>query len=306
MSGFSFLNHWKKFEIPETVVFSQDDDGFNKINITTASSTAEIYLQGAHVTSFQKKGEDPMLFMSSSGRMARGKMLHGGIPLCFPWFGNREGETLSHGFARLHSWDLKLVSVTAEGSVMLEFQLPQELMKAAGWMSVNVNYRVIVGEKLSLQLIVTNPSASTESFFYEECFHSYFLVENIDKITIQGLKDLHYLDKTENLVSKIELSDAIPITQETNRIYLNSTEPIEIHDFLKKRIIRIEKYSSRSTVVWNPWLKNAKLIPDFGPEDYKKMICVESGNVGQYSKELPPGATACLSLDLSTRRDVQE
>ncbi|MCF7729756.1 MAG: D-hexose-6-phosphate mutarotase [Chthoniobacterales bacterium] len=305
MSDSSFLDHWKKFEIPGTVIFSQDDDGFNKINVTTASSAAEIYLQGAHVTSFQKKGEDPMLFMSSSGRIARGKMLHGGIPLCFPWFGNRQGETLSHGIARLHPWDLKLCGVTAQGSVILEFQLPQKFMKDAGWMPVNVNYRVIVGEKLSLQFNVTNPPTSKDSFFYEECFHSYFLVENIDKITIHGLKDLHYLDKTENLVSKLELSDAIPITQETNRIYLNSTEPIEIHDSLKKRTIRIEKYSSHSTIVWNPWMKNAKLIPDFDPEDYKKMLCVESGNVGAYSRELSPGATACLSLDLSTRRDAQ-
>jgi D-hexose-6-phosphate mutarotase len=363
MRNSSFLDHWKKFEIPGSVVFSQDDDGLDKINITTEFSTAEVYLQGAHVTAFQKKGEDPMLFMSSSGRMARGTMLHGGIPLCFPWFGKRDGEALSHGFARLHPWDLtrilhldhlrkpgsqmdvaleshfdlggrdsysptskcspalphqpsqppshdqseisglKLVEVTSQGSIMLEFHLPQELMKAAGWLPVSTIYRVVVGETLSLQLQVTNPPTNTESFFYEECFHSYFLVEDVEKVTIHGLKDLHYLDKTENLVSKLELSDAMPITQETNRIYLNSTEPIEIHDPLKKRIIRIEKQASRSTVVWNPWIENAKSIPDFAPEDYKKMLCVESGNVGKYSQELAPGGALDLSVELSSRKD---
>lgn len=306
MSDSSFLDHWKKFEIPGVIAFSQDGDGFDKINITTEVSTAEIYLQGAHVTAFQKKGEDPMLFMSSSGRMARGAMLHGGIPLCFPWFGKREGEALSHGFARLHPWDLQLVGITRDGFVLLEFELPQELMASAGLLPVKVRYRIIVGETLRLDLQVANPPASTESFFYEDCFHSYFLVEDIEQVTIHGLKDHRYLDKTEDLASKLELSDVISINKEMNRIYLNSTGPIEIHDRLKKRIIRIEKHASRSTVVWNPWIENAKLIPDFAPGDYKKMLCVESGNVGEYRQEAPPGATCGLFVELSTIQDAQE
>lgn len=300
----SSLEQLRHFEIPGKVAFFKDANGLIKINITTAFSTAEVYLQGAHVTAFQKKGEDPMLFMSSSGRMARGNMLHGGIPLCFPWFGKHAHEELSHGFARLHPWDLKLVGVTSKGSVLLHFELPQEFFKAAGWLPVVAMYRIVVGEKLKLDFQVCNPPTNTESFLCEDCFHSYFLVDDVEQVTIRGLKDHHYLDKTQDLVSKLELSDEIRITQETNRIYLNATGTVDIHDPLKKRIIRIEKKGSLSTVLWNPWIENAKSIPDFDPEDFKKMICVESGNVGQYAKEIPPGETWCLFVDLSTIKDA--
>ena len=36
-----------------------------------------------------------------------------------------------------------------------------------------------------------------------------------------------------------------------------------------------------STVVWNPWDKKAKLIPDLGDEEYKHMLCVEAAAVAK-------------------------
>ncbi|MFZ4115917.1 MAG: D-hexose-6-phosphate mutarotase [Chthoniobacterales bacterium] len=291
------LDQWKHFEIPGKVAFSKDSDGLVKINIATPQSSAEVYLQGAHVTAFQQHGEDPMLFMSASGRMSRGTMLHGGIPICFPWFGNRPGEKLSHGFARLYPWDLITATVNAQEEVELLFQLPQTLLKESGWLPVETFYRVTIGEKLTLELNVNN--TTQELFSYEECLHAYFLVGDIGETTIHGLKDLHYLDKTEDLISKLEHEDEIPITQETNRIYLNSTAPIEIHDRAQKRTIRIEKNFSHSTVVWNPWSEKAKTLPDFAPDDFKQMLCVESGNVGEFAKELPPGKVSVLQVQLS-------
>lgn len=34
-----------------------------------------------------------------------------------------------------------------------------------------------------------------------------------------------------------------------------------------------------SAVVWNPWAKKAKAMPDLGDEDYKIMICVSSAAI---------------------------
>lgn len=32
-------------------------------------------------------------------------------------------------------------------------------------------------------------------------------------------------------------------------------------------------------VVWNPWDKKAKAMPDFGDNEYKYMLCVEAATV---------------------------
>ncbi len=294
-------NLQQQFEIPGRVALVKDQDGLVKVIVTSEQSTAEIYFKGAHVTSFQQKGEEPLLFMSPSAKMPRGNMLHGGIPLCFPWFGNREGEKLSHGFARNSIWDLAKTGINSNNEVKLMFQLPKSILQEAGWAPVEVFYGVTVGKKLHLELTVNNTTSIP--FVYEECFHSYFFVGDINQVTVQGLKGLTYLDKNEDFAVKQEQLDVLPIVGETNSVYLDSKEPIEIHDRLLHRTIRIEKECSRSTVVWNPWAEKAKEIVDFGPEDYRHMLCVESGNVKDFTIQLAPGKTSSLHVQLCSRHN---
>ena len=298
MSANIFAELKKQFEIPNYVTLMMDEDELIKVVAESDHSTAEIYLKGAHVTSFQQKGEKQLLFMSPSAKMPRGNMLHGGIPLCFPWFGNREGETLSHGFARNSLWDLVKTKGKSDGSVELTFQLPSSILREAGWAPIEVLYRVTVGKKLQLELIVNNTTSLP--FSYEECLHSYFLVGDISQVTVHGLKGLTYLDKNEDFAAKQELYDELPIVGETNSVYLGSTAPIEIHDHALQRTILIEKENSRSTVVWNPWSEKAKEIADFGAGDYHHMLCVESGNVKEYTLTVAPGETSSLLVQLSS------
>ena len=62
----------------------------------------------------------------------------------------------------------------------------------------------------------------------------------------------------------------------------------------------MEKSGSQSTVVWNPWMAKAQQMPDFANDEYQRMVCVESGNVGPQAVKLAPGATAKLKVKLST------
>lgn len=290
-------NKLEQFSIPGKIAFSCDQEGYWKATIETAWSRAEIYLQGAHVTSFQKKGEAPLLFMSSSARVGRAHMLHGGIPLCFPWFANREGEKLSHGFARVSLWELFETTDSGE-EVLLRFRLPHGVFAAAGWAPVDAELTVCVGKTLTLALKVHN--STQENFCYEECFHSYFFVGDITKASVHGLCGLTYLDKTEEFATKVEQANEVTFGGEVNSVYLNSSEPLEIHDDAHQRMIRVEKTNARSTVVWNPWKENAKKIIDFNPDDYQKMLCVEAGNVKEAALQLAPGETSEMTMTLST------
>ncbi len=267
------------------------------LQVITPWSTSEIYLQGAHVTHFKKKDEPPLLFLSQCSRFEEGQPIRGGIPVVFPWFGPREGLN-QHGFARLKNWELKEFAPASDGSVSVRFRLP-DYPEASTFLPFTADYIVTVSNILKLELVVTNKS-ETEEFVFENCLHTYFEVGDINKIFISGLKGVRYLDKVENFLEKTETEEMLRIRSEVDRIYLNTADPVEIVDQSLNRKIRIEKQASLSTVVWNPWIAKAQQMPDFGNEEFERMVCVESGNVAANQIRLPPKESSHLTLMLSS------
>ncbi|MEI9865139.1 MAG: D-hexose-6-phosphate mutarotase [Limisphaerales bacterium] len=271
-------------------------NGLPLVKVRTLWSTAEIYLHGAHVTGFQKNGEPPLLFMSAKSLFAPDKAIRGGVPICFPWFGSREGLP-AHGFARVTAWELVATDVLPDGGVRVRLRLPEKAGGANAFRG-RAEYIVTANEQLTLELQVTNTTAEPLSF--EECLHAYFSVGDIDEVAITGLKGVTYLDKTEKNAGKLESGDAIKIVSETDRVFLDTTSTVEIHDAKLGRKIRVGKTNSASTVVWNPWAAKARAMSDFGDEEYKQMVCVEAGNVGQNQITLAPGETSSLKTILSS------
>lgn len=268
------------------------------IEVTTAWSTAEVYLHGAHVTHFQKQNEPPLLFLSRVSRFDAGHPIRGGIPIIFPWFGPREGKP-AHGFARLKAWDLKEIVPATNGSVRLRLGLPQS-EEASEFPPFTVEYSITVGAALELELAVTNTSKNRDLVF-ENCLHTYFNIGAIDQIEVAGLKGCAYLERAGGgSVRREETGDAIRIEAEVDRAYLKTAGAVEILDRAFCRRIRVEKTGSNSTVVWNPWIAKAQAMSDFGDEEYRQMVCVESGNIMDDKLSLPPGRTAQLTARISS------
>jgi glucose-6-phosphate 1-epimerase len=267
------------------------------LEVTTAWSTAEIYLQGAHLTRFTRKGETPLLFVSQCSRFTEGQPIRGGIPVILPWFGMREGMG-QHGFARVKTWELKEFVPAPDGSVSVRLCLP-DCPEAASFPPFSADYIITVSQNLSLELIVKNKTKD-EPLTFENCLHSYFEVGDITAVSVTGLKGATYLDKVANFSQKTETGDEIRIASEVDRIYLNTTGPVEVQDPRLGRKIRIEKQGSLSTVLWNPWIARAQQMPDFGNDEYQRMLCVEAGNVASNEITLPPGETSTLKVSISS------
>jgi glucose-6-phosphate 1-epimerase len=284
-------------EIHGRVTFLDGQNELPMLVITTPWSTAEIYLLGAHVTQFKKKGGAPLLFMSQCSRFAEGQPIRGGIPVVFPWFGAREGLG-QHGFARHKDWEVKETRTAPDGSVSVRFHLPDS-PEAAAFPPFNAEYLVKVNQALTLQLTVTNLSKEDE-FTFENCLHTYFEVGDVTAISIRGLKGATYLDKVTSFLEKTETGEALRIASEVDRVYPNASGTVEILDPRLGRRIRIEKQGSASTVVWNPWIAKSRQMPDFGDEEYEHMVCIESGNVASNSISLPPGGISTLTVKLSS------
>lgn len=287
----------RRFEIPGRVTILEGNGELPKVEVNGDQGCAEIYLHGAHVTDFHLQDQPPLLFVSQCSRFARNQPIRGGIPVILPWFGSREGEP-AHGFARLTDWELHETAALPRGGATLRFSLP-ETSASAMWPLFTANYVVTVTDKLTIELIVTNCSPGQE-FAFENCLHSYFHVGNISEVFVHGLKGAAFLDKVENYAQKTETRDAITISGEIDRIFLDTNSTVEIQDRALRRKIRIEKSGSNSTVIWNPWAARAQQMPDFGDDEYQQMLCIESGNVGRNSVVLPPGHSSLLRVTFSS------
>ena len=289
------LDQLRKFEIPGVVTFNAGNGGLLRINLKTESSAAEMYLHGAHITGFQKTSEPPLLYLSRLSHFARDRAIRGGVPICLPWFGTRAGDVM-HGFARVTEWGVAETSAAPKGGATVRLKLPGTAIRPP-WPMFSAEFVLTVTDRLSMELIVTN--RSDRNLEFENCLHTYFNVGDVRDISLAGLKSAYYLDKTDQGARKPEIADAIRITAETNRVYLDTTSTVEIHDAKFHRTVRVEKSGSTSTVVWNPWTTQA--VPDdFDEYDYRRMICIESGNVGPNKLKLTPGRVASLKVVLSS------
>jgi len=288
----------QRLALPGRVEIVAGNGGLPLVKIKTPWSTAEIYLLGAHVARFQKNGESPLLFMSAKSHFAAGKPIRGGVPICFPWFGNRDGEP-SHGFARITEWQLVKTSAANDGKVTVQFALP-EIPGREAWKNLRTEFIVTIADTLTMELIAANDGCD-EPLAIENCLHTYFHVGDIGAVSVHGLEGAAYLNFAEgdNGVPRPAENFPIRINRETNRTYVDTLSTVEIHDENLKRKIRVAKFNSQSTIVWNPWTTQ-KLPDDFDPAEHQNMVCVESGNVKQNKLSLAPGKTAALKVILSS------
>jgi len=277
--------------IPGAVRFEIDPHGLVRALIETPHAEASIFLYGAHLTHYQARGGRPVLFTSTQSRFQRGQPIRGGVPIVLPWFGPHgvDPSAPMHGFARLAEWRMESVERTSDGSVLLIFGLDSARATHPAWpYAYAARYSVRIGPRLELSLEVTNPSDRTVT--YEEALHTYLAVEDVRAVEIRGLADATYVDKTDGMKRKTQESEPLRITGETDRVYLGTQATCVLEDPAGGRRLFVEKWGSDATVVWNPWVAKARAMPDFGDEEWPRMLCIETANVGEYTIQLPPGA----------------
>jgi glucose-6-phosphate 1-epimerase len=286
------------FAIPGVLSFHATASGLAYASVTAPNATATVYLQGAHLSAWQPNGQKPVLFLSRKSDLLPGKPIRGGVPIAFPWFANRhDGKPgPSHGFARVQEWTLAFAAMAGD-DLHLTFTLaPTEMSRTFGFDNFRLAYQLTIGRTLTMQLTVAN-DASTPLVF-EEALHTYYAVTDIHEITVTGLEGVTYLDKVDNFKPKVQ-QGAITITEQTDRVYLNTTGTCIIHDTPGKRRIHIEKTGSSTTVVWNPWENGAQKLADLDPTEWHEFVAVETVNAAANTITLAPKATHVVQAHIT-------
>jgi glucose-6-phosphate 1-epimerase len=276
------------FGIPNVVAVISGNGGLPKIRVTAPSASAQIYLYGAQITSWQPAGEKEVLFLSQQSHWQEGRAIRGGIPICFPWFRSKADNPTApaHGFVRTKEW--RLESVKAEGdSVAVVCSTESDESTQRWWPhAFRLTHVITVGSSLRLQLVVTNTGQTP--FRFEEALHTYFRVGEAEKASIRGLDQVTYLDNVDRNHQKTQSGDVI-FTGKTDNAYLDVRGAAELIDAAARRTLRTEKENSVTTVVWNPWQEGAASLSDLGDEEWRQFACVEASNILGSAISLAPG-----------------
>ncbi len=281
--------NYKKFEIKNKIVFETPIDNYPPlVTLTSKHSTCKISLHGAHILSFKPNDKKDLLWLSSLAIYRQDKAIRGGIPICLPWFGGF--DTPSHGFARISSWEIIESKNFDDEFLSITFRLKNDKFIA--------DYYVEISTTLNIELKVKN--ISEDKFEFTQALHSYFNISDVKNTIIKGLENQNYIDSIDNNREKTQ-QGYIRIDKEIDRIYTNTNSQTLILDKGYKREIIISTKNSKSTVVWNPWIEKSSKMSDFDEGGYKKMLCIESANIGFEKIILQKGESHSLKVKISEK-----
>lgn len=270
------------------------------LRVRHPQATALIALQGAQLLEYTPTGSRPVIWLSETAEFKGGQSVRGGIPVCWPWFGDlrrnpvdvqtciAQQQTPAHGWVRNLPWLLERVSSNDSGvNIRLRYPLPAGIPTA--WAAEAALVLTIhIGRELVLQLDTTNHSSHPLTL--SQALHSYFAVSDIGQICVQPLQQLRYVDTLREWQI---FSDDTPlrINGETDRIYLDTPATLTLDDDGWQRRIHIHCAESRSAVIWNPWIDKSKRLSHFPNDAYQRMICIETARVFDDCVVLAPGQT---------------
>ncbi len=288
------------------------------IGVSNSAASAEIFLQGAQISRFQRKGGSPVLFLSKQCIYKEGQALRGGVPICWPWFGvlekNNElitaqyknvdtASIMNHGFVRLMEWQLDNIEISNNNLTVLEFSLDLNddnnnlapvFYKKYWPFTTKLSYRVEIGKSLTASFVVSNKGS--EPFSYTSALHSYFAVDHIKNAIISGFSKADYVDALDEWKQKTQLED-IAFNKEVDRIYKSSPHKIILSD--RNRFIMLASQGSESTVIWNPWVDKSRQLSQFDDDEYQSMVCIETANALDDAVTLATGEEHRLMLTIS-------
>ena len=280
----------RQFALPGALHFVNGSGDLAVAEIQTPLASARVALQGAHLLAWQPAGATPVIWLSQAAVFAPGQPVRGGVPVCWPWFGAREGLP-AHGFVRTRLWQVRAASTDAAGQVVLRLGLQDDVGTRALWdQAFDVELVLTIGATLSMSLISHN--TGDQPFTLTDALHTYFCVADIGQTVVLGLDGCDYIDKVQAF-AQARQTGPVEFTGETDRIYIDTTADCVIEDRVQQRAIRVSKNGSSSTVVWNPW--RDKTFADMAAGEYQQMVCVETCNAGPDQITLAPGESHALT-----------
>lgn len=286
-------------EIAGHVQFREGPGGLPCVRLEGDLSVGDVTLHGGQVIRWAPTGEEPVIWLSERSHFHPDQSIRGGIPICWPWFGDHATNRALpvHGFAHTSSFSVVRSFETPEGGAGVELCLTDSPASHSLWPGAfELRLIVTMGTSLDVELTMQNRSASPAT--YTAALHTHLQVGAVSEVKIHGLSKTDYLDKVDDFARKREVG--IPtIEGETDRVFLDTDADCVVDDPVLDRRLRVAKRGSRTTVLWNPGAAKARAMADFDDEGFRNMLCIESANAFDDRMTLLPEERHTLATTIS-------
>jgi len=283
------------------------------VAVRNSQASATIFLQGAQITHYQPRDQQPVIWCSPDSDYRQGEPLRGGIPICWPWFGQLDKNPeviqkqfdatkplLAHGLVRQDDWQLDTINTDNPDLTVLQLSL----QPGTPWpFQCELRLTLSIGAYLDCQLSIVNQDST--AWCFTAALHNYLSISDSRNVAIEGLDNCQYIDTVEDQTGRSWITRQqqgdIKVDREIDRIYIPAPTQTRLIDHGWSRQIILNSTGSRSTVVWNPWQEKAKRLSCFDNEAYHRMVCIETANAMADSIELQPGQIhqlgVCMTIE---------
>lgn len=285
-------------ELPTGVEATVSPTGLTRYEISTPACTATVYAMGATVASWAPAHQPPILF-AGEFEPVPGKAIRGGIPICSPWFGpSPQGlpAPQAHGYVRTADWRLTQAAAIAD-DIQLTFELDGNSIDPAQRVAalpsdLKFSLTATFGSHLDVTLRVQSP---TSQCLVASALHTYLAVSDVTDVLVLGLEGKPYVDKTADWERGVQ-AGPVSFVSETDRVY-DTADPVRVID--GDRVVTVTT-DAANVIVWNPWAENAARMGDLSGDEWRRFVCVESGNVLANATLLSPGEVALISTRIES------
>lgn len=288
-----------RFGSPGRIVFRNGHCGYPEVVLANKFGTALVALLGGNVLSYRPTGHPETLFRPSKRDYNRADSFHGGIPVCWPQFGNRFSDALpQHGFARKMPFFVRSSVYSDEMTEITLALVSDEATRSLWPHDFELELKITVSMKLNLKLTTVN-TGKTE-FCFSCGFHPYLLLGERDQAAIKGLDGLEYIEGFSGERSR-QAGD-LAMDKNANLVFELPSAPkheFAVMDSRLKRALALVSAGNGRLVVWNPGPDGR--IADFDRDSWRQFVCVEPVSDWPGGRTLAPGGTyeLCAAIQSS-------
>ena len=253
--------------------------GLPKVALTSLDGAhAEIYLHGAHVTSWRPAGDTERLYLSPHALFRPGAAIRGGVPIIFPQFAGF-GPLPKHGFARSMAWTFAGAE-QGDSATTARFTLAADAFTRNIWPH-NFAAELMVtvgGSQLAIALSVLNQD--DKPFGFTAALHTYLAVDDLSAAAVVGLTGTRYVDSTAGGGAAVDAAPTVMFAGEVDRIYFDAAAGLRL-EMGSPRATLVRSIGFPDAVVWNPGPLKGAALDDLGPDGYRQFVCIEAAAIGR-------------------------